>query len=57
MKKHEWYRKQVKETLDLIAEKGCIMEVNSRGLYKHDPPLVIPWLPGLLNRPSCAKYR
>jgi histidinol-phosphatase (PHP family) len=38
----EWYRKQVYETLDLIAEKGCIMEVNSRGLYKHDPPLLYP---------------
>ena len=38
----EWYRKQVQETLDLIAEKGCIMEVSSRGLYKHDPPLLYP---------------
>ena len=38
----EWYRKQVGETLDLIAEKGCIMEVSSRGLYKHNPPLLYP---------------
>lgn len=37
-----WYRRQVEETLDLIAEKGCIMEVNSRGLYKHNPPLLYP---------------
>jgi histidinol-phosphatase (PHP family) len=38
----KWYRKEVKETLDLIAEKGCILEVNSRGLYKHNPPLLYP---------------
>jgi histidinol-phosphatase (PHP family) len=38
----EWYRKQVEETLDLVAEKGCIMEVSSRGLYKHNPPLLYP---------------
>jgi histidinol-phosphatase (PHP family) len=38
----EWYRKQVDETLDLIAEKGCIIEVSSRGLYKHNPPLLYP---------------
>jgi histidinol-phosphatase (PHP family) len=40
----EWYRKQVKDTLDIIAEKGCIMEVNTRGLYKHVPPLLYPGL-------------
>lgn len=38
----EWYRKQVNETLDLIAEKGCIIEVSTRGLYKHNPPLLYP---------------
>ena len=38
----EWYRKQVNETLDLIAEKGCIMEVNTRGLFKQKPPLLYP---------------
>jgi len=38
----DWYKKQVQETLDLIAEKDCIMEVSSRGLYKHDPPLLYP---------------
>jgi histidinol-phosphatase (PHP family) len=37
-----WYRKQLEETLDLIAEKGCIIEVSTRGLYKHDPPLLYP---------------
>jgi histidinol-phosphatase (PHP family) len=37
-----WYRNEVEETLDLIAEKGCIIEVSSRGLYKHDPPLLYP---------------
>jgi histidinol-phosphatase (PHP family) len=38
----EWYRRQVEDTLDLIAEKGCIMEVSTRGLYKHNPPLLYP---------------
>jgi histidinol-phosphatase (PHP family) len=38
----EWYRDQVKETLDLIAEKGCIVEVSSRGLYRSNPPLLYP---------------
>jgi histidinol-phosphatase (PHP family) len=37
-----WYRRQVEETLDLIAEKGCIIEVSTRGLYKHNPPLLYP---------------
>jgi histidinol-phosphatase (PHP family) len=38
----KWYRDAVEETLDLIAAKGCIVEVNTRGLYKHDPPLLYP---------------
>jgi len=38
----DWYNRQVDETLDLIAEKECILEVSTRGLYKHDPPLLYP---------------
>jgi len=29
-----WYRELVKHSLGIIAEKGCIVEVNTRGLYK-----------------------
>jgi histidinol-phosphatase (PHP family) len=38
----KWYRDQVEETLELIAQKGCILEVNTRGLYKHNPPMLYP---------------
>jgi histidinol-phosphatase (PHP family) len=38
----EWYRNEVEETLDLIAEKGCVVEVNTRGFYKHNPPVLYP---------------
>ncbi len=37
-----WYRDQVEETLDLVVKRGCIMEVNTRGWYKHDPPMLYP---------------
>ena len=30
----QWYRKLVMETIALIKEKGVVVEVNSRGLYK-----------------------
>lgn len=29
-----WYTRLVKETIDLIEEKGVIVEVNTRGIYK-----------------------
>ncbi len=29
-----WFRDLLYETLDLIREKGCICEINSRGIYK-----------------------
>ncbi len=29
-----WYRKLALETLDLIRQKGLIMEINTRGIYK-----------------------
>ncbi len=43
-----WYRHQVEDTLNLIADTGCILEVNTRGWYKHDPPLLYPsaWVIG-----------
>jgi histidinol-phosphatase (PHP family) len=30
----QWYRKLVMETIALIKEKGVVVEINSRGLYK-----------------------
>lgn len=37
-----WYVEEVDKTLRLIGKKGCILEVNTRGLYKHNPPLLYP---------------
>jgi histidinol-phosphatase (PHP family) len=37
-----WYINLVEETLDIISQNGCILEVNTRGLYKHNPPLLYP---------------
>lgn len=30
----EWYKKEIYQTLDIIAEAGIIMEVNTRGIYR-----------------------
>lgn len=30
----QWYQDEVEETLDIIKEKGSIIEVNTRGMYK-----------------------
>lgn len=29
-----WYQAEIDQTLDVIAESGCVLEVNTRGLYK-----------------------
>ena len=41
-----WYRKLALETLDLIREKGLVMEINTRGLYKkrYNGFYPSPWL-------------
>ncbi len=41
-----WYRKLALETLDLIREKGLIMEINTRGIYKkrYNGFYPSPWL-------------
>ena len=41
-----WYRKLALETLDLIRQKGLVMEVNTRGLYKkrYNGFYPSPWL-------------
>jgi histidinol-phosphatase (PHP family) len=35
MEDEPWYREQVDLTLDAVAEAGCIVEVNTRGLYQN----------------------
>ena len=41
-----WYRQLAMETLDLIREKGLVMEVNTRGIYKkrYNGFYPSPWL-------------
>lgn len=41
-----WYRKMALETLDLIRQKGLVMEVNTRGIYKkrYNGFYPSPWL-------------
>ena len=41
-----WYRKLALETLDLIRQKGLVMEVNTRGIYKkrYNGFYPSPWL-------------
>lgn len=29
-----WYQREIADTLDLLAESDCILEVNTRGMYK-----------------------
>jgi len=45
----KWYTDLVEETLEVIRQKGCMVEVNTRGLYKHNPPLLYPG-PWVLKR-------
>ena len=42
----EWYRKLALETLDLIHQKGIVMEINTRGIYKkrYNGFYPSPWL-------------
>ncbi len=37
-----WYQQLVDETLDVIASHGSIVEINTRGLYKHRHPDFFP---------------
>ena len=41
-----WYRKLALDTLDLIREKGLVMEINTRGIYKkrYNGFYPSPWL-------------
>lgn len=49
----KWYNQLVDETIDIIAAKECIVEVNTRGLYKKRSGSLFPGteiLKKLLNR-------
>ncbi|PKP34509.1 MAG: histidinol phosphatase [Bacteroidetes bacterium HGW-Bacteroidetes-17] len=37
-----WYRQEIDQILDLIKSKGCIVEVNTRGLYKKRSDSLFP---------------
>ena len=41
-----WYQQEIKKTIDLIAESGSIVEVNTRGIYqqKCDTTYPSPWV-------------
>jgi histidinol-phosphatase (PHP family) len=41
-----WYREGIRELVDTIAERQCIVEVNTRGLYKKksDTTYPSPWI-------------
>ncbi|HMG90213.1 MAG TPA: histidinol-phosphatase [Chryseolinea sp.] len=47
----EWYQKEVKKTIDLIAEKKVIVEVNTRGIYqkKSSTTYPSPWILELMK--------
>lgn len=42
MEQDDWYLRLVDETLDLIKESGCVVEVNTRGLYKKRSDTTFP---------------
>jgi histidinol-phosphatase (PHP family) len=45
-----WYQKEVKKTIDLIAEKKVILEVNTRGIYQKKSTTTYPsaWILDLM---------
>ncbi|MEJ0032190.1 MAG: histidinol-phosphatase [Bacteroidota bacterium] len=46
MEDEPWYREQIDLTLDAVAKAGCIVEVNTRGLYQNkvDTTYPSPWI-------------
>jgi histidinol-phosphatase (PHP family) len=49
-----WYVQLVDETLDLIKEKQCVVEVNTRGIYKKRSDTLFPG-PDILKKISYLK--
>ncbi|MEI7500916.1 MAG: histidinol-phosphatase [Bacteroidota bacterium] len=44
-----WYIKLVDDTLDIIRENGCVVEVNTRGIYKNRSDSLFPG-PAILEK-------
>jgi len=42
-----WYQEYIRKTVDIIAQAGCIVEVNTRGIYKNRCPEFYPSVPML----------
>ena len=42
LENEDWYIKLIEETLDLVREKGCVVEVNTRGIYKKRSNALFP---------------
>lgn len=38
----KWYRHAILETLEAVAASGCIMELNTRGMYRNDNTTTYP---------------
>lgn len=47
-----WYRDEMKSTIDVIGKSGCIVEVNTRGIYqkKTAVPYPSPWVLELIHK-------
>ncbi len=49
-----WYIALIDETLDMILNAGCVVEVNTRGVYKKRSPTFFPG-PGVLKKINALK--
>ena len=49
--KDSWYQQEIKKTIDLIAESGAIIEVNTRGIYQNKSTTTYPspWVLDYIN--------
>jgi histidinol-phosphatase (PHP family) len=47
----DWYQKEIKKTIDLIADRKVIVEVNTRGIYQKKSPTTYPspWILELMQ--------
>ena len=43
----DWYKHLLSQTLKTAAKAGCIIEVNTRGIYKKKSPSLYPGIPAL----------
>jgi histidinol-phosphatase (PHP family) len=45
----DWYVRLVDETLDLVEQRGCVVEINTRGIYKKRSDTLFPG-PAILEK-------